>query len=542
MINIRRHAIRVVAAMSAVATIGAVGLRHDADAAPATRLDIDFSSAGAPIPAGATADTGAAFSATRAYGWTTATGTAFENSAGSRTRSGVTDPRWAGFVHAYHKTSGQNLKWEHVVSNGIWDVTVGVGDANYFDSTHVVNVEGQRVINAVSTNAAAPYAYGAKRVTVLDGRLTLDVNGGTNTKPSWLQATLVTTDTNPAPAGNIVWMYKPPSDGTTAATLASKYGAYILSPRDEPYRDDLVARGERQPYMYFRFDVIIDAGTAQPRRSQAAYNIGDFASISATHPDWFLRDAAGNRIYDSGPDGREYLMDPGNAGWRNYFLDRLRSMYVNNGWRGGVMLDNVETGLRKRDRLGEVPFNYADDIAYTGAIEGMLRHIDTSWAAAAGVPLTANMIEGGYTQADLDVRARYGRWLDGMVLENFAVTWKTGTWLGASSWNHELKRFEDSVARGDEVIVYAQGDKTDTARQRFAFASYLLVKANDSAFRYSRTGASYGSHWWYSNYDLRIGMPLGPRYQSGSTWRRDYTNGTVVVDPTAHTASITVTA
>jgi hypothetical protein len=46
----------------------------------------------------------------------------------------------------------------------------------------------------------------------------------------------------------------------------------------------------------------------------------------------------------------------------------------------------------------------------------------------------------------------------------------------------------------------------------------------------------------YANYKDNLGVPLGSRYQqSDGSWRRDFSNGHVVVDPTKHTSSITVT-
>ena len=38
--------------------------------------------------------------------------------------------------------------------------------------------------------------------------------------------------------------------------------------------------------------------------------------------------------------------------------------------------------------------------------------------------------------------------------------------------------------------------------------------------------------------NLELGEPLSARYQKGQTWQRDFTNGSVVVDPANLTASI----
>jgi hypothetical protein len=45
--------------------------------------------------------------------------------------------------------------------------------------------------------------------------------------------------------------------------------------------------------------------------------------------------------------------------------------------------------------------------------------------------------------------------------------------------------------------------------------------------------------WFYDNYRIDLGQPLGPRYQEGKIWRRDFANGSVLIDPKKHTATIT---
>jgi len=83
--------------------------------------------------------------------------------------------------------------WEMAVPDGTYLVTVAVGDplgaANpqFNNSVHVINVEGQRAIDAFVPTPSAPCSRATVQVTVTDGRLTLDAIGGTNTKLSYVQ-------------------------------------------------------------------------------------------------------------------------------------------------------------------------------------------------------------------------------------------------------------------------------------------------------------------------------------------------------------------
>jgi hypothetical protein len=58
-----------------------------------------------------------------------------------------------------------------------------------------------------------------------------------------------------------------------------------------------------------------------------------------------------------------------------------------------------------------------------------------------------------------------------------------------------------------------------------------------AAFRYS-TDDAYREVWQYNNYNVDLESPVGPRYRVGASWRRDFTNGYVMVDPAGHTATI----
>ena len=83
--------------------------------------------------------------------------------------------------------------WEMAVPNGTYQVTVGVGDPlgasdpQFNNSVHVVNVEGQRAVDAFVPSAGAPCTRATVQVTVTDGRLTLDALSGTNTKLAYAE-------------------------------------------------------------------------------------------------------------------------------------------------------------------------------------------------------------------------------------------------------------------------------------------------------------------------------------------------------------------
>jgi Bacterial Ig-like domain (group 2)/Bacterial Ig-like domain len=156
-----------------------------------------------PLPAGFVADTGAAFNGTS--GWITeasagGVGTPLDVSKNTRDRALPTVPAQLNtFVHMQYAgaaATGVATKaaWEYTLPNGMYTVTVAVGDGTAIDSINTINVEGVSAINAfvprddpknkplASPQVIQYFSTYTKRVEVKDGRLTIDAKGGTNTK------------------------------------------------------------------------------------------------------------------------------------------------------------------------------------------------------------------------------------------------------------------------------------------------------------------------------------------------------------------------
>lgn len=335
---------------------------------------------------------------------------------------------------------------------------------------------------------------------------------------------------------NLAFFYKPPTN-SDAATIAGS-GSVILTGGDELFRDQLTANGFHSNItQYFRAEAIQDPGncTSTPWKNQIAFKAGDFCNISQNHPDWFLLDTNGNRIH-MGSDNF-YRMDPGNAGWRNFFVTRLIEVQQQKGW-AGVFLDNLEAGVNQIQLDGVTAAKYPDNASYRPAVRGFVQYLYQNYAVPYNRPLMANIIARSKT--DEAIWLDYMQYLDGALQERWAVDWGLTEYISETSWKADMTLAEKTQSLGKYIILVAQGSKTDTNRQNFAFASYLLISNGKAAFRYSNT-STYREVWMYDNYKVQLGAPLGPRYQVGTSWRRDFKNGYVIVDPINHTATISTT-
>jgi hypothetical protein len=332
---------------------------------------------------------------------------------------------------------------------------------------------------------------------------------------------------------NLAYFYKPPTN-SDAATVAANFSTVFLTGGDENFVNQMISNGYAgSAAQYFRSEGIQDPGncTSSPANNQIANRAGDFCNISQNHPDWFLLDANGNRMKTS-PTSNYYRVDYGNPGWQQFFVTRLIETQQGKPWNG-VFLDNLEASLSEIQNDGLASAKYPDDVNYQAAVRSFLQYLKDNYSTPYGRSVVANVV----AKREDAVWYDYMNYMTAGMKERWAVDWDSPNYISESKWINDLTVAETTQSNGGNIILIAQGDKADTNRQQFAFASYLLIANGKAAFRYANEDI-YSEVWLYDNYKVNLGSPIGARYQTGSTWRRDFTNGYVTVDPVNHTATI----
>jgi VCBS repeat-containing protein len=170
--------------------------------------------AGFVTPEGFLADSGAAYGDRGngfSYGWVSEESVADGTANGTtplaqpanaiwykNTASGATDLQKT-YAHFEYPLGGANASraWEMALENGTYQVTMSIGDtAGPFDSTYIVNVEGEQVtpawipanpIDGTTGGGGFRSTLVTKTVQITDGRLTIDSIGGTNTEIQYLE-------------------------------------------------------------------------------------------------------------------------------------------------------------------------------------------------------------------------------------------------------------------------------------------------------------------------------------------------------------------
>lgn len=334
----------------------------------------------------------------------------------------------------------------------------------------------------------------------------------------------------------LAWFTSLPKSSEDIFKIAQWFDLYILIQGDEDNRDRLIDLGVSGPILqYLNFDSIQDPGSCveSPKINQVADLPGDFCQISEQHPDWFLLDMNGQRIVLQDGNSNWFLMDPGSLGWRSFYLERVRKFQADQNW-DGVFLDNVPVTLAFREADGLLPAAYPTDVTYQAAIQEFLKFLYEEYFEPSRKLLFANLV----SRKDDSNWSDQINYLDGVMHEGWAIDWPDG-YRSPETWEKHLQLAEQTQQLGKHIILVSQGTQDDTALQSFAFASYMLINQGRAAFRYANSD-DYNEIWLYDNYASDLGQALGERYPVGPAWKRDFSNGSVLVDPETHEVEIII--
>ncbi|MEJ2005850.1 MAG: cadherin repeat domain-containing protein, partial [Cyclobacteriaceae bacterium] len=121
------------------------------------------------------------------YGWIdTENGNPISLVGQARNRGGTQNPlELRTTIHMNHPSTPPSGYWEIAVPNGLYEVTVSVGDQSIGSdpTVHRINAEGINIIDNFVPSSGNEFSSGTAVIEVLDGKLTLDyAGGGVNTK------------------------------------------------------------------------------------------------------------------------------------------------------------------------------------------------------------------------------------------------------------------------------------------------------------------------------------------------------------------------
>ncbi len=129
--------------------------------------------------------------------------------------------------------------------------------------------------------------------------------------------------------------------------------------------------------------------------------------------------------------------------------------------------------------------------------------------------------------------------VNGRMFESFPTPWESG-----GSWSAIMTALERNKVNNVKPPIYVinsnsadTGNQRDYQKMRFGLASSLM--SDNVYFGYDYGETSHSQAWWYDEYDANLGTATGPAVSQSNrpafqsdVWRRDFTNGVALVNPT----------
>ena len=294
-------------------------------------------------------------------------------------------------------------------------------------------------------------------------------------------------------------------------------------------------------------------------------------SLNGNHPELFLLDAQGARIFDTSASNLSvnqhwYLMDFGSAAYQAYWLEAVNADIVSQPWvADGVFADDcLAIDVVGFGRYSGVPTRYSDDASWSAAMNSFGTGI-TSGLHGRGQKLWCNRGETRFANgSNAWLQLDAGATPPDVLLEEgaFAVAFGPSSWAVQYYPEADWKRQVDTLASVRNSRVAMLGSTkllpdpgTDSGTDNlgkpvtywqalwYSLGSFLLGK-NDvlgNAYFMFAGGSGYNRLWWYDEYDaINLGGAVGPYSISsmpsanGATnvYSREFQKGYVYVNPT----------
>jgi hypothetical protein len=317
------------------------------------------------------------------------------------------------------------------------------------------------------------------------------------------------------------------------------YGGTPLSPAAEGARYRVMILQQYDAQMIPRLKALnpglkilmyVDMMSSDPRDPTGLSDAVGYDDAVVNHPEWFLRDASGNPlVFKDYPTS--YVMDVGNPAYQDDGVARISAEAKGDGF-DGIFLDDANASLRWVIAGGSAAcVTYPKTAQWQAAVYSFLANVGAQ-LHQAGLLVLANI--GGST-----ITPRlWQRWngpLDGAMEESFTNGGTGEDSIENGRWAAKLTHARWSEANGKISLDHAV---TGTrAGARYGLATMLLAARDENLFSASTT---YTHEVWWPDYATTesLGRPLGAyRLLHNGVYRREFTNGVVLVNPHERTAS-----
>jgi hypothetical protein len=284
----------------------------------------------------------------------------------------------------------------------------------------------------------------------------------------------------------------------------------------------------------YKETIYTDARNSRPGSDPANPGGVSYFDADANHPDWFLKDSAGNRITYRNYSGYT-LMDIGNPEYQARWALNVITQATRDGW-DVVFADDL--GLQLYSTSAR-PVKYPDAASWQAAVTSFVQGVYPK-LHAAGVKLVTNTVSGVTYPT---VRKELLQWVDGTMEEGWMRPSVDRTApLATAAWPKQLAEAQDAEAAGKLFLAELPADSSDIQAVRYGLASLLLVANGMSSYGVSGN-PSHTTEQWFPEFDTarRLGAPSDSfRKLANGVHRRDFANGAVLANPTTSTQTVSL--
>ncbi len=361
------------------------------------------------------------------------------------------------------------------------------------------------------------------------------------------------TGSGEANAGIGAWRIGNPDLGISESTqLLGRYSVVVINAYEWPLVPIIKAESPGTRVLMYTSAIDIQQDCDTPGEELTCATGITMYDVNTNDSSWILRDANGNAILNA-KYPYYYVGDIGSSSYRSKWASHVANQARSLGF-DGVSIDGV-LGAFEGETGGVVPAKYPTDSAWANAMAGFVDAVGPAlkaqglyvgaevYSSTTGTSNNNGSFDGSWWQRVApDLSALFCEYFEQnptdwtQMYSNTHLDW-------TDNWDGWLNLVDIAQNAGADFfgLDYGTGGSTDSRDMTYGKASFLL-KWNGGGGVYFwdyRDGAAHDL--WNPNWTMNIGTPNGSMYSVGSgAFRRDYSAGTVIVNPMQTTQTFTL--
>ncbi|HEY4675352.1 MAG TPA: putative glycoside hydrolase [Candidatus Bathyarchaeia archaeon] len=236
------------------------------------------------------------------------------------------------------------------------------------------------------------------------------------------------------------------------------------------------------------------------------------------HEDWFIHDAYGNRIRETGYGF--YLMDVGSQGWRQHYAQYCLQKLAQHPTVDGIFADDcIEAGVLSRGSWSSsVPSSVRN--TWNDRMNGMLSYVKGSLGGKLLI-INSNEYNGQFLQNS-----------DGQMWEGFIhAAWEgSGQFRDYAYSEWELSVIQTLSATGKYVLVQSGSASSSDFQRLGTYCLAAALIAGGTSFNYAYSYSDPASQY-FSTLDYNFGSPTGNMVKlAPGVYSREFSQAKVYVN------------